>query len=194
MFRPWTIDHGQARPTGAAAPDNRRKLSCEVPVICIVSSRSKIGKTTLMEGVIRELSRRGYRVGAVKSDCHGFEMDVEGKDSWRLDKAGAQATAVIGPGRYAVMQRTEGKSRLDHVTALFRDVDIILVEGFKHADKPKIEVVRQAMGDAVVSRTADRIALVTDVDWGAISQPVFGLNDYGAIATFLTDTYLRPAT
>jgi molybdopterin-guanine dinucleotide biosynthesis protein MobB len=193
MFRPWTIDRGPTRPETADAPDSRRQARPDVPVICIVAGRSKTGKTTLMEGLIRELSRRGYRVGAVKSDCHGFEMDVEGKDSWRFGQAGARATAVVGPGRYAVIQRTDQKRDLDAVTALMRDVDIILVEGFKHCDKPKIEVVRQAMGDAVVSRAAERIALVSDVDWGAVATPVFGLNDYAAIASLLADAYLRPA-
>lgn len=193
MFRPWTIDRGPARPAKGDARDRRREAPAAVPVICVVASRSKTGKTTLMEGLIRELTRRGYRVGAVKSDCHGFEMDIPGKDSWRLGQAGAQATAVIGPGRYAVIQRTEDKRDLDEVAGLMRDVDIILAEGFKHADKPKIEVVRQAMGDTLVSRATERVALVSDVDWGAVSTPVFGLDDYPAIASFLADTYLRLA-
>ena len=193
MFRPWSIDRTPARPAEADGRERRRQPRPEVPVICIVASRSKTGKTTLMEGLIRELTRRGHRVGAVKSDCHGFDMDVEGKDSWRLDQAGARATAVVGPGRYAVLQRTEGKSDLDAVAALMGDVDIILAEGFKHADKPKIEVARQARGNDLVSREAERIALVSDMDWGAAATPSFGLNDYAAIASFLADAYLRPA-
>ncbi|WP_300157212.1 molybdopterin-guanine dinucleotide biosynthesis protein B [Solidesulfovibrio sp.] len=192
MFRPWTIAREPARTADKSAPESRREAPPDVPVICIVAGRSKTGKTTLMEGLIDELTRRGHRVGAVKSDCHGFDMDVPGKDSWRFGRAGARATAVVGPGRYAVIQRTEAKSELDAVAALMRDVDIILAEGFKHSDKPKIEVVRQAMGDTLVSRAADRIALVTDVDWGAVSTPVFGLDDYPAIASFLVDAYLRP--
>ena len=67
-----------------------------IPVICIVSAVSNTGKTTLMEKLIGEIVRRGYKVGAVKSDCHGFEMDVPGKDSWRFAQAGASATAIVG--------------------------------------------------------------------------------------------------
>ncbi|WP_428565294.1 MAG: molybdopterin-guanine dinucleotide biosynthesis protein B [Solidesulfovibrio sp. DCME] len=119
-------------------------------------------------------------------------MDKPGKDSWRFARAGARATAVVGPGRYAVIQQTPDKSDLDAVAALLRDVDIILAEGFKQADKPKIEVVRQVIGDTLVSLADERIALVSDVDWGATSTPVFGLDDYPAVADFLVATFLTP--
>lgn len=78
-----------------------------IPLICIVAGQSETGKTTFMEKLIVELVKRGYEVGAVKSDAHGFEIDVPGKDSWRFAQAGAKSTAIIGPDKYAIIQKTE---------------------------------------------------------------------------------------
>ncbi|MHC1711258.1 MAG: molybdopterin-guanine dinucleotide biosynthesis protein B [Solidesulfovibrio sp.] len=162
-----------------------------IPIVCIVAAQSKTGKTTLMEKLIGEIVGSGYRVGAVKSDCHGFSMDVRGKDSWRFAQAGADAVAVVGPERYAVIQRTDEKQTLDAVTSMMREVDIILAEGFKQARKPKIEVLRRARGETRVVSDEDVFALVTDATDISSSAPVFGLNEYKAIAAFVMDRFLR---
>jgi len=162
-----------------------------IPVICIVSAVSNTGKTTLMENLIAEIVRRGYRVGAVKSDCHGFEVDVPGKDSWRFSQAGARATAIIGIDQYAVVQKTNQKKDLDEVIALMHDIDMVLVEGFKLAGKPKIEVVRQAKGTQIASPTNELVAVVTDVTDPDFSVPIFGLGDYVRIADFIVNNFIK---
>lgn len=162
----------------------------KIPVICIVSAVSNTGKTTVMENVIGEIVRRGYAVGAIKSDCHGFEMDVPGKDSWRFTQAGAKATAVIGPDQYALVQKTSQKKDLDEMIGLMEDVHIVIVEGFKLAEKPKIEVVRQEKGTDIVSPAEELIAIVTDMAEISSAAPVFGLQDYEKIADLIVNKYL----
>jgi molybdopterin-guanine dinucleotide biosynthesis protein MobB len=74
-----------------------------IPIVSIVG-RSNSGKTTLIEKLIIELRRRGYRVGTIKHNSHGFDIDHEGKDSWRHKKAGAQVTVIASPHRIAVIE------------------------------------------------------------------------------------------
>lgn len=146
-----------------------------------------------MENLINGLSGQGYRVGAVKSNCHRFELDIQGKDSWKFTQAGALATAIIGQEQYAVIQKTTQAKELDDVLKLIADVDIILVEGFKAAGKPKIEVVRQAVGSNRISAALNEIiAVVTDVKEIAVDVPVFGLDAYPEIIKFIVNAYLEP--
>jgi len=162
-----------------------------IPVICIVSAVSNTGKTTLMEKLIYEITQRGYKVGAVKSDCHTFQMDVPGKDSWRFAQAGARSTVIVGMEQYALVQKTSHKNNLDEVVSLMEDVDIVLVEGFKLARKSKIEVVRRAKGTHVVSPVEELIAVVTDVTDVSFSVPTFDLGDYEIIVDFILNNFIK---
>lgn len=161
-----------------------------VQIISIVSARSGTGKTTFMEKLIRELVERGYKVGTIKSDAHGFEMDVPGKDSWRFAQAGAKATAIIGPEKFALIQKTEQKKNLNEVAAMIEDVDLILVEGYKTAEKPRIEVVRREMGTEIISPLEYLIAIVTDVKEIKNSVPIFAIDDYQGVADLIVAKYL----
>lgn len=165
-----------------------------IPVICIVSAVSNTGKTTLMENLICEIIRRGYKVGAVKSDCHGFEMDVPGKDSWRFMQAGAKATAIVGTEQYALVQKTSRKKDLDEVIGLMEDIDIVLVEGFKLTGKPKVEVVRREKGSHIVSPAEELVAIATDLTDACFSVPTFGLGDYERIADFIVNSFIKKGT
>ena len=163
------------------------------PVVCFVAARSGTGKTTLLEKVVEEMTARGYSVGTIKSDSHGMQMDREGKDTWRFTQAGAKATAIIGPGGYALIQKTPDKEDLETVAAMLKNVDIILVEGYKGAGRPKIEVVRAEKGTDVVTDPRDLVAVVSDVGIfpdlpGTV--PVFGLDDYRNVAELIVKTYL----
>lgn len=197
-----TLEHGLDIMLGAASECGQRAdgqekqsvasaQSCakSAPVICIVSKQSNTGKTTVMENIIGELVRRGYHVGAVKSDAHGFEMDVPGKDSWRFTQAGANAIAVVGTDQYALIQKTDSKKALDDVIPLFDAVDIILVEGFKLADKPKIEVVREEKGTELTTPAGELVAVVTDVTDLATPAVTFGLENYQEIADFIVNRF-----
>jgi molybdopterin-guanine dinucleotide biosynthesis protein MobB len=109
---------------------------------------SGTGKTTLLEGVVAELHRRGYRVGAVKHDAHRIELDTEGKDSWRLRQAGSASTLLMGRNQLAWFGEDDSGPNLREVAPLFfADVDVILVEGFRSADLPAVLVTRPGHGD-----------------------------------------------
>jgi len=114
--------------------------------------KSGSGKTTIIEGAIRELKKKGYRVAVVKHAHHGFEMDRPGKDSWRFAQAGSDIVAVSSPGRVAFLEHVDDE--LDYEQVISRigsKVDIILVEGFKQASKVKVEVAGAEKGDDLAS-------------------------------------------
>ena len=110
------------------------------PVLSIVG-KSESGKTTLIEKLIPELKRRGFRVGIVKHAHHGFEIDRKGKDSYRHRKAGADAVMIASSGQIAMIKNGPGEC-LDDVIPYFDDVDLLLTEGFKGDHAPKIEIFR----------------------------------------------------
>ena len=124
------------------------------PVVSIVA-KSGTGKTTLLEKLIAELKKRGYRVGAVKHDAHSFSIDHEGKDSWRLTQAGADTMLITSPEKIAMVKRNPLNQELELSETLASytvDLDIVLTEGFKRSAMPKIEVHRQERSDRLLCR------------------------------------------
>ena len=93
---------------------------------------SESGKTTLATRVAAELTRRGFRVAALKDAHHGFDMDKPGKDSWRYREAGASQVIVRSDRRWAMLVETPEQPSVEELLARFSDVDVILVEGFKN--------------------------------------------------------------
>jgi molybdopterin-guanine dinucleotide biosynthesis protein B len=163
-----------------------------VPIICVVG-RSGAGKTTLLEKLIPELKRRGYRVATIKHHVHrgGLEVDRPGKDSWRHAQAGADHVTLVAPGGVASVRRVEREPTLDEVAATIHDVDIILVEGYKWAARPKIEIVRAASGEATpVSAPEDLLALVSDVEFPLPDVPRFDLEDVSRVADLIETRFL----
>ncbi len=161
-----------------------------IPIVSIVG-RSGIGKTTVMEKLIAELKRRGYRVGTVKHHSHGdFEMDRPGKDSWRHGQAGSDHVVVASPVRLASIRRLERELSLDEIAAEFSDVDIILAEGYRRGDKPKVEVLRRAISSELLCRPTELIALVADQRFD-VDVPQFGLDDAAGLADRIEQLYLK---
>lgn len=162
-----------------------------IPIISLVGA-SNSGKTTFLEKLIPELSRRGYRVGAIKHDVHGFEMDREGKDTWRLKQAGAQTVAISSPARIAAIREVESELDPAEIAArLFWNEHILLTEGFKSARFPKIEIFRAAVEPQPICGPTDNlVALVTDdpVDTGT---PKFSFSDAAGVADLIEDRYLK---
>ena len=133
-----------------------------IPVISVVG-RSNVGKTTFLEKVLKELKNRGYRVAVVKHDSHGFDIDHPGKDSWRLAQAGSDVVVVSSADKMAMVKRPAQELTLDQLADMVMDgVDIIITEGYKGADKPKIEVFRSDISDRILIQEQDLLALVTD--------------------------------
>lgn len=161
------------------------------PEIITIVGKSDSGKTTLLEKLISSLVRRGYRIGTVKHAHDGFEMDTEGKDSWRHRKAGAGGTLVITEGKVA-MVKDDRASDIEKMETYLSDMDIILAEGFKRQDLPKIEVFRALSVHKTPLCMEDKnlIAFVTDSDYKP-NVPIFGLEDIDRIADFIESRFLK---
>jgi molybdopterin-guanine dinucleotide biosynthesis adapter protein len=162
-----------------------------LPIISIVGA-SNSGKTTFLEKLIPELAGRGYRVGAMKHDVHGFEMDREGKDTWRLKKAGANTVAISSPDQVASIRRVEAELEVKEIAArLFWTEDILITEGFKSSNFPKIEIFRSVVEpQPICSLENNLVAIVTD-DPVEIKAPRFSFADVTGVADFIETRYLK---
>ena len=161
-----------------------------VPIVSFVG-RSNSGKTTLIERVIPELVRAGYKVATVKHAGHGFDLDTEGKDSWRHKRAGASSVMVLSKGSMAMFADVSDQINVEEVRDRFLDQTyaLIIAEGWKHEGYPKIVIVREQVGDIPVS-TEGLLAVVSDkpVD---LSVPRFGLDDVVGVAALLMKQFPR---
>lgn len=153
------------------------------PVLSITGC-GKCGKTTMVERLVTELTQRGYVIGTLKHDVHGFSMDHEGKDTWRHKQAGARAVAIIGPNQVAVVRSTpEAEFAVRDAIELLGPVDLVITEGFKRAAFPKIEIFSSVRNegrllcgeDSQLMAVAGNLPIETAV-------PVFDWNDIAAIA------------
>ena len=160
-------------------------LRPEIPAIVSIVGKSGSGKTTLLEKLIPELTGMGLKVGTIKHDVHGFEIDHPGKDSWRHKQAGSGITIISSPQRIGMVMDVDHDHTLDELASFFSGVDIILTEGYKRENKPKIEIFRrEAHTEPLCSNDSNLIALMTngDVDLGV---PRFALEDIEGLARFL---------
>jgi len=115
-------------------------IKSTIPFVSLVGN-SNSGKTTLIEQIVRELKKLGYRVATVKHAHHGFNIDRPGKDSYRLKEAGSDVVVVSSPTQLALIKDIETEASLSQIATLIGNkVDIILLEGFKSTTKPKIVI------------------------------------------------------
>ena len=159
-----------------------------VPVISVVG-RSNSGKTTLVEKLIKELNERGYKVGTIKHDAHSFDIDVPGKDSWRHTQAGANPAVISSPEKLAMVKKVKQEMSLDEIVKKYvDDVDIVITEGFKSQDKPKIEVLTP--GKKPISSPSELLAVAGE---GAVDVdvPFFDRDDAKGIVLFLEENFLK---
>ena len=136
------------------------------PVICIVGN-NKTAKTRLMEALIRELKNRGLSVGALKFHKHGeFEIDIEGKDTWKYTVAGADTVAIMSSVKFAIIKNTNVPKDIEEICEkFFGDNDLVLADGFTLSDKPRIIVVDTKEAAAIFERGC-RVIAVTDGNIG----------------------------
>lgn len=159
------------------------------PVKIAISGVKNSGKTTLIEKLLPELSKKGIKTAVIKHDGHEFEADIPGTDSDRAHKAGAFGTAVFSDTKYLLVKDEDEKDqekKADMLALQFPEADLILLEGFKNSRYPKLEVVRKENSESCVCIGKNLLALVSDF------QPehpeeihVFGMEDAEGIAAFL---------
>ncbi len=163
----------------------------EPPVVCVVGT-SGAGKTTLLEKLIPVLTRRGVRVGTLKHDVHGFEIDEPGKDSYRHKHAGATISIISSPRQVAMVMDTDHDLGVGELLPFYSRVDIVLAEGYKRENYPKIEVFRRAVHPAPLCLgDKNLIAVVTDdADALHFSVPRFMSDEIEGLAEFLLEKFL----
>lgn len=164
--------------------------STPIPALSVVG-KSGAGKTTLLEKLVPELKRRGYRVAVVKHDAHGFEIDVPGKDSWRLARAGADQVLIASPNKLAHVRQLAEELPLEEILNLITDVDLILTEGYKRGPLPKIEVSRRARSQDLICSEEELVAIVTDQQFD-LKVPQFTLDDAAGLADLIFREFLTP--
>lgn len=165
-------------------------VSPDIPIIAFVG-RSNSGKTTLLEKLIGLLRERGHRVGVVKHTVRAdVETDLPGTDTRRLWEAGAEHVAFVTPDRIVHTHRYAELAPLEAALAGVRDVDLMLIEGFKYGPYPKIEVVRAARDPALIPDLQGRVACVTDVPDLLYGVPKFAFDDVVGLADFIESVIL----
>jgi molybdopterin-guanine dinucleotide biosynthesis protein MobB len=164
------------------------------PSVVAFVAKSGTGKTTLIEQVIARLKERGWKVGAIKHDAHRFDIDHPGKDSYRLTAAGADTMLICSPEKLALVKRHSAPPPVDELLKqYFSDMDIILTEGFKQSELPKIEVHRSERSDTLLCRgvqyDSSLIAVASDTNW-TLDVPCLNLNDPLSITDFIESKFL----
>lgn len=150
-----------------------------------IAGWSGAGKTTLLSKLIPVLVRRGQRVSTLKHAHHGFDVDTPGKDSHTHRQAGASEVLVASAHRFALMHelRDEAEWPLRALLGKLSPVDLVLVEGFKRENHPKIEVFRAANGKSPLHPDDSQVkAIATDAPFDGLDLPQVHLDDVEAIA------------
>jgi molybdopterin-guanine dinucleotide biosynthesis adapter protein len=159
--------------------------------VVAVVGRSGAGKTSLLEALIPAIRGHGLKVATIKHHAHpGLDIDHPGKDTWRHARAGSDQVILAAPDRLASIRRLQAPLTPDELLAEVRDVDLVLAEGFRQSDWPKVEVLRRAVTPQPLCRPDELLALVCDqpVD---LPVPRFAFGDVAALAEFLVRR-LRP--
>jgi len=152
-----------------------------------IAGYSGSGKTTLIEQLIPKFTSRGLRVSLIKHAHHSFDVDREGKDSWRHRHAGCQEVLITSSRRWALMHELRGapEPTLPELLAHVSDCDLVLVEGFKREPIPKLEVHRAVVGEPLLFPHDSHIVAVASDAPVATALPQFMLDNFDGIAGFI---------
>jgi molybdopterin-guanine dinucleotide biosynthesis protein B len=171
-------------------------MTLPVPHLAFVGY-SHSGKTTLASQVVTQLKLKGYRIGVLKHDAHDFQMDFEGKDTFKYRQAGADIVAIASPHQLNVLeQRSEQPFKLEEILTRFDSVDLIIIEGYKQENTAKILVARTSEQLALRGELQGLLAIATTLeaeelgaDNGTGELPILDLNDIALISDFVEQWY-----
>lgn len=168
-----------------------------VPVILFVGD-SNSGKTYCIERIIPRLKEKGFKIGTIKHAPHGFKLDYEKRDSYRMSQAGADTVVIASPDRVGMIKKIYKEFDIDSLRKyLFRDVDLLIVEGYKLEDFPKIAVFK---GDIIYKELKEyRQKLIAclcnseldDIDLDLIDVPCFKKDNIEKITSFIIKRVIR---
>ena len=165
--------------------------------IVAISGIKNSGKTTLICRLLEIFKEKGLRVAVLKHDGHDFEPDVPGTDTYRQLQAGAYGTVVFSKGKYMLVKQQPQITEKE-LLEFFPEADLILLEGFKYSNYPKIEIVRKGNSAESVCNPKRLMAIATNLDAEereALSipedVPLFELDNAKSIAEFILSDYFR---
>lgn len=161
-----------------------------IPVFSIVGKNSNTGKTTVLCNIISELKSRGYRVATIKHDVHGFDIDHPGKDTWKHGQAGSDIVMISSPAKFAMIEKVEIEYSLDKILEKIDNVDIIITEGYKKENKPKLEVYRKEAADELLCEEHELFGLVTDTEFNN-DVPQFGFEYIKELVDLIEAKFLK---
>ncbi|WP_418792055.1 molybdopterin-guanine dinucleotide biosynthesis protein B [Phosphitispora sp. TUW77] len=155
-----------------------------IPVISVVGY-SNSGKTTFVVKLIKEFKKRGFKIATIKHHHKNIEMDAPGKDTWKHARAGADTVVLACPGQLGIFEKSSRELSLDEIVSRISGVDLIITEGYKKEDKPKIEVFRSEVHTSLISPPKELLAVASDTHFPDV--PVFGLDDAPGLVDFLSE-------
>ena len=154
-------------------------------VINIVGYSSNVGKTLLIENLIKELKSRGYIIATIKHDVHGFDIDKKGKDTYKHREAGAETVVISSKNRFAMIKELNEEIEFNDIIKLLLDKDIILVEGYKNSNLRKIEVYRSGVSDKIITPKEKIIAVASDINLNLENIKVIDKNSIKELADLI---------
>ena len=156
-----------------------------MPQIISIVGKPRSGKTTVLQGLITELKRRGLRVATIKHSTHEFKLDSPGKDSWLLAQAGSELVVFNSPQSLAYIRKVDKEVSLDELAHLVgEDFDIVLTEGYTRERCPKIEVHRRQQGPDLISPVEELIAIASDEPLDT-NLPQYTLDDFRGLVELI---------
>ena len=154
-------------------------------VINIVGYSSNVGKTLLIENLIKELKSRGYSIATIKHDVHGFDIDKKGKDTYKHREAGSETVIISSKNRLAMIKELEEETNLNNIIEMVLDKDIVLVEGYKNSNLRKIEVYRSGVSDKIITPKEKIIAVASDINLNLENIKVIDKNSIKELADLI---------
>ena len=156
----------------------------KIPVLAF-AAYSGTGKTTLIEQVVRELKQRNVRVAVLKHDGHRFQIDHEGKDSWRFTQAGADISIISSEEKTAYIEQRP--LSFEEALPLVHDVDLVLVEGYKQLPLTQIGLCRKESGKGFTAELSRFVAVVTNLPLESPEIPLFRFDEIQELTDFIME-------
>lgn len=163
-----------------------KEKATDIPMLSF-AAKSGTGKTTYLEKLLPLLKKENIRIAVIKHDAHGFQMDKPGKDSYRLTQAGADHMILTSTDQTAsIITHTNENPELEFLLSKVQDVDLIITEGYKLANMPKLELLRKGYNEVLRSNQENLLGIICDFPYET-DLPVFPLNEPEALVPFILD-------